>query len=271
MKQLVEVKADIQPFARAAERRIVHALMLGALDSAREIDLDSMEDEKPLLASKILLADNDKPPDFSKMRFHEAERFFRKLNVVTRSEFDNLLAAARRRAFTVAGIFDRQLLTVLQGELANQIGKGADIREFRKIAEARLKSSGFIASQQVLENGQRVMSASHVEVVFRTNVLNGYNAGRAAQQSDPIVMRARPVREIRAIRDRRTRTAHLRAHGTKLLATDSFWERAYPPFGYNCRCRVVSRPRAEMDQVVSGSTISGLPDRGFTSGISTLL
>ena len=48
-----------------------------------------------------------------------------------------------------------------------------------------------------------------------------------------------------------------------------------PPFGFNCRCRVVtlSEPevRARSLRVRSGSEVSGLPDPGFTSGSGALL
>ncbi len=112
-----------------------------------------------------------------------------------------------------------------------------------------------------------------METVFRTNSLDAYNRGRHEQMSDPKVIAARPVWEIRALEpttpeDRQT---HIAANGKKLLASDPFWRTAYPPFGFNCRCRVVSRNQASLADVVPGTSIQGLPDPGFSSGIATLL
>jgi len=58
-------------------------------------------------------------------------------------------------------------------------------------------------------------------------------------------------------------------------ADDSIWATAFPPFGFNCRCRVGSVSQADVDnkglRVRSGGEIHGLPDPGFTAGASTLL
>jgi SPP1 gp7 family putative phage head morphogenesis protein len=132
---------------------------------------------------------------------------------------------------------------------------------------ADLKAAGLIKS--IPKKG--VLSASHVDTVFRTNVLNSYNYGRYKHASQPKVIKAFPVWEIVSVVDGRERSAHAAANGKMLLATDPFWKRAYPPFGFNCRCRIISRSAKYLSQVVSGSTITGLPDSGFTSGYSALI
>jgi uncharacterized protein with gpF-like domain len=56
-----------------------------------------------------------------------------------------------------------------------------------------------------------------------------------------------------------------------LRADDPFWETAYVPFGFECRCRVIPRPKRYLSQVVAGSTIRDLPDKGFISGYNVMM
>jgi len=228
---------------------MIHTGALGALDS--NLDLDGANVN-----------------GFARLPFQRAMQIFRQRDVVTRSVWDALEADAKRRAFTVAGTQSQFMVQTIHGELARQIGQGADLKEFRKWMFERLESSGLIGSVQPSTG---VFSASHVEVVFRTNVLNAYGAGRLSHQSQPAVMRALPIRTISVVGDSRSRRNHKRANGLNLYATDKFWERAYAPFGFNCRCRVRSRKMEEGLVITPGSAIDYLPDRGFVSGVGNLL
>ncbi len=252
-----------EPYAQALERRMLQSIGLGALDS--ELDLeegDVPEREKLITSAKA------GTPNFSSRPFDEALRYFEDKNVITRSQFDRLSSLAKQRAFTVAGLETKQMLRLVHDELAKQISKGADLREFRRFMEKRIKSSGMVMS--VVE-GTNLKSASHIETVFRTNVLNSYNAGRHAHMTNPEVLKARPIWQISVIRDTRARPAHYDAHGKCLRADDPFWQTAYPPFGFNCRCRVRSLPASKAPAVVSGRVVQGLPDPGFKSGVAALL
>jgi SPP1 gp7 family putative phage head morphogenesis protein len=267
----VSVNIDISKMARPLERRMIQSLALGALDSAvdlgEDLTAEKSEDKKILLSYTIMLKD---PEDFSSMKFEEAIRFFKSKGILTPSAFKELELAVKQRAFTVSGIQSRQLLTLIRDELTKTIASGADIRKFRKFIEERVKSAGFIPTKIAGPLGE-TLSAAHTDVVFRTNVMNSYNAGRAKHQTQPTVLARRPVWQARAVVDKRTRGAHKDFNGKMLLATDTFWQTAYPPYGFSCRCRVITRSRKYLNQVVSGATIHGLPDQGFSSGIGVLL
>lgn len=264
-------KIDISKLARALERRMVQSAALGALDMALDIgesveETEARNNNSPdVLTSVLTLAD---AKDFSSMRFEDAIRFFKAKKILKKAEFEKLTMAAKQRAFTVAGVQKKQLLSLIRDELTKTISSGADIRKFRKFIEERVVSAGFVPGKMKGRLGS--LSAAHTDTVFRTNVLNAYNAGRYEKQSQPEVMIRRPVWEIRAVRDKRTRRYHRKASGTMLLATDPFWKTAYPPFGFNCRCQVITRSKRYLDQVVSGSTIRGLPDPGFSSGVGNI-
>jgi SPP1 gp7 family putative phage head morphogenesis protein len=205
------------------------------------------------------------------MPFERAVRIFQSKKVMPRATFDKLSARAKQRAFTVANVVSDDALRVIQSELASQIGLGGSLASFADKIGERMKTAGFLASPETTSTGATILRASHVETVYRTNVLGAYNAGRAEQMRQPAVLARRPVWMIRSVQDGRTRDTHKAVNGVKLLASDPFWRTAYPPFGYNCRCRVISLGPGSMDEVVSGSTISGLPDEDFSSGLGSLL
>ncbi|MCP4674366.1 MAG: DUF935 family protein [Deltaproteobacteria bacterium] len=242
---------DAQPYGRALERRMLHTAALGAIDS--NLDIGGLGKE-----------------GFSKLSFQKAMKIFRQRDIVTKAVWNSLEAEAKRKAFTVAGLQTRTMVQAIHAELARQIGQGADLREFRKFMTERLQSSGLIGAKHP-QTG--IFSANHVETVFRTNALNAYGAGRHSHASQPAVIRARPVWGISGIGDSRSRRSHRKAHGKYLYASDPFWKQAYPPFGFNCRCRVNTH-RLSRDvslAIVPGSSLSFLPDRGFVSGVSNLL
>jgi SPP1 gp7 family putative phage head morphogenesis protein len=115
---------------------------------------------------------------------------------------------------------------------------------------------------------------SHVENIFRTNVMGAYGAGRHAEMTQPAVLAARPYWQVLGVDDARTRETHRAAHGKVFRANDPGWKTAYPPFGYMCRCRVVSRSEADLTRlgltVATWAGVSGLPDSGFHSGTAGL-
>ena len=217
---------DVRPLGRALERRMVHAVALGAVDADWE---EQDEENEPKVAAAI-----GGPVDFSALGFDQMEKLFRTKRALNRATYDRLSARAKQRAFTVAGVMADQAIATVQDELGKQIAGGASLSGFGKAIRRRMEDAGFLATMTELGNGQMALSASHVETVFRTNVLGAYNAGRAEQMRQPEVLARRPVWEIRATVDGHSRETHKDANGVMLLATDKFWQRAYPPFGFNC-------------------------------------
>lgn len=252
-------------FARVAERRLLQAVMLGALDSSWEVENERLVDveafsvpwSKRVLGKDFAPGDSDKR--FAVRPFSEAVKLFREREVVSRDRFEQLTAAAKRRAFTVARLARKELLAVAHAELSRQLETTeTSLPSFAKVMRERIESAGWTPA-----------NASHVETIFRTNVVGGYSAGRHAQMTEPATLELRPVWQWFAISDDRGRPSHRAAHGTILPANHEFWQRAYPPAGYNCRCRVVSRGKDWADRVTEPP--AGLPDAGFTSGAPALL
>lgn len=258
-------KMDLRPLAAVLDRRMVQCAALGALDAADETGFG----DKP--TKKVKAAAGAAGTPFAELPFADALKVFREKDIVPKHEFDRLSAKIKQRAFTVSGDLGRDALATIHDELVKQVAKGADLREFGTAIEQRLGAAGFLPTTQVLGNGQTVLSATHVETVFRTNTMGALNAGRAKQMTQPAVLKARPVWELRGVDDDHTRDAHKAAHGKCLLATDPFWKTCYPPMWYCCRCRVIARPATYLDKVVPGSSLVGLPEPGWTSGVESML
>lgn len=255
---------NIDAFARVADRQIMRGVMLGVLDSTWEREND---EEVQLETFSRIRFDAKTDPKFVSQPYDEALRFFRAKQVLDPKQFARLQAAAKKRAFTIARLASRELLSTAKGELARMLeaGKGAmvpgthsgpDLRDFRKFMAERIESAGWTPTNK-----------SHVETIYRTNVMTAYGAGRKAEMTQPQVLKARPYWQIRGVRDDRQRPSHAAAIGIVLEATDPFWKRAYPPFGFNCRCRVISRSAkwVEINGVHVGPAPTGLPDDGWSS------
>jgi hypothetical protein len=259
---------ELHGFSRAIERRIIHGAMSGAISSQYEFENETVLPPAKFAkihGSPILLA---LPPalNFVDRPLQDAIGWFRGLGVVTRSVFDRLETAAKRRAFTVSGMLNNLMLQKTKDELESQVKEGGQLRDFQKFARTRLETAGFTPA-----------NPSHIETVYRTNVLNSYNSGRHAQATQPHILRVRPYWQIRTVNDGppRQRATHQNVHLWTLKANDSFWSKAYPPFGFNCRCRVTTLSEPEVKarslRIRSGGEINLLPDPGFTSGTASLL
>lgn len=262
--------SELPAFAEPIHEELIHCVMLGALDSQHELETgDAIEppafEEPEQVAARdpadrglILLAGRR---SFAASNFQTALDYFRAKKPVTRPVYDALDDKARERAFTVAGMARTSMIRTTQRELARQIGAGTDLRQFQRFARERLESAGWTPA-----------SPSHVETIARTNGLGAYNAGRAEHMMRPSVLRLRPYWQVLTVNDGppRQRPTHQALHLRVLRADDPAWAKAYPPFGYNCRCRVRTLPKTWKGSISSG--LPGVPDKGFrSSGVPNLI
>lgn len=245
---------DIEPLARAYERRILHSLMLGGLDSQHE----ATEEVTIAPTTFALLTFDGGVADFTTKPFGEAVKAFKARGVVSPREFDRLAAGAKKRAFTVAKLQSTHMVQTVHDELAKAIEEGTDLREFSKRLSARFDAAGWTQ-----------INPSHVETVFRTGVMSSYNDGRKAQMSTPVMLKMRPYWQILGVNDARTRPPHAAAIGKVLPATDPFFDRAGPPFGFNCRCHLTSKSAKDLQRLgltpIIGAQLRNLPDPGWNA------
>jgi len=247
------------------DRELMQGLMLGALDAEFEAATNERVAPETFadLHPSTTLVDGEKDPKFTKRIPVDAIKEFESKEVVTRDVFDDMTKAAQRRSFSVAGAAKREVVATVQAELSKQIAKGANLREFASKVVPKLTEAGWTP-----------VNASHVETVFRTNVMGAYNGGRFRQMTQPTVAAVRPFLQIVTVNDGPPlqRKTHQDVHGVIVRSDDPALATAYPPFGYNCRCRVRSvSARAGEGKAVSASILQTAVDPGFSSGLRTLI
>jgi hypothetical protein len=251
---------DLEPFARLAEEQILRGLMLGALDS-------QWERENDLEVAPARFRDEGKAPAVY-APFTRAIEVFEQKQVLSPLAFGKLQEAAKQKAFTVAGLAKQELLAAAHAELLKRIREGQkleggpNLRDFKRFAKERLESAGWTPANK-----------SHVETIYRTQIVGAYQGGRVLEMSQPSVLAAMPFWQIRGVTDARQRATHRKAHGIVLPANHPFWRTAYPPFGFACRCKAVARTASYLknNAITPGPVPTGLPDPGFESGTRALI
>ena len=255
---------DTGSFARTIERRLTHSAMTGSLDSQWEdeneqgIAVEPFAEPASAKASRVKLASDDTKPSFTGMPYADALSYFKSKKPVPKTVFEKLSAAAKARSFTVAGLASEHALQIAQSELGNAIVNGTPLKDFAAALATRFEAAGFTS-----------LNPSHVETVFRTNLVGAYNVGRKAEMSTPTALAMRPYWVIRTVKDDRQRDTHGAVDGWVLRATDPFWKNVGgPPWGFNCRCRLSTIRESKLGgrTVRSGAEIRGLPDKGFEPG-----
>lgn len=174
--------------------------------------------------------------------FQEAVDWFLAKGIVTRDQFDQLSREARVKAFTVARVYAADELLNVYKAVERAIETGGTYRDFQTMV------------------GELLPRAWHRETVFRTNVLSSYGAGHYQRALDNKELR--PYGRYSAVMDGRTRPAHARLHGLVYPLDHPFWQRYWPPWGYNCRCGVTTIDQLEVaDQEIKvRQSLEGLPE-----------
>lgn len=240
---------DVRPFAKIASQRILHGAMLGVLDS-------NWEGETGGIVAPSKFTDIPPVPSFARKPFEEAVSFFRSKKVLSPEAFKKLDAAARTRAFSIARAANEELVSAAYAELSRRIAEGADLASFKEFAKTRLESAGWVPANK-----------SHIELIFRNQVIGAYSRGRHAEMTQPAVLKARPIWQIRGVADARQRDNHRAVNGVAVRADDPVWRTKFPPYGNNCRCRAVSRSEADVKRldipIVGGAALDPVPDPGW--------
>jgi SPP1 gp7 family putative phage head morphogenesis protein len=156
--------------------------------------------------------------EFRPLPFEEAIKLFKDKVVLTKEQYDQLLAEVKMRAFTVSRIMEADVLTDVYDALLYALEQGTTFQTFKKALD--LDALGWTGEK-----------AYRLDTVFRTNIQSMYQAGHYKQQME--VVDARPYWQYVAVMDSRTRPAHAAMNRKVFRSDDSFWQKNYPPNGYN--------------------------------------
>lgn len=165
------------------------------------------------------------------VRFPVLERAAESLaerSILTRPQFDQLTAAERLKAFTVAYQDSHETLGHIRDALNEAVSEGPSLEVFRQNVIDRL--------------GASPIGPAHIENVFRTNVMSAFSAGHEQIAQNEIVAELFPYQALYATHDTRTRPEHLALETLGLSGTnvyrrdDPMWNYFTPPWDYQCRC-----------------------------------
>lgn len=163
-------------------------------------------------------------------------------------DYDEIKFEAHQRAFTIAKITQIDLLSDIQTSLENAFVEGQSFEKWKKELKPTLQKHGWLGKVVVQnpstkEQKEIFVGASRLKKIFYTNARTAYAQSEArAGYKLPLSEYIRYV----AILDNRTRHTHAQMHGKIAHRKDKFWEKNYPPNGYNCRCAVEFISKDEM-------------------------
>lgn len=194
-------------------------------------------------------ADPPADPD----RHEEAIKAFRKRVPITDPQYKVLTAAEKEHAFWVSEVTQLQPLQDVWDALDSAIANGDTLETFKAAAGDALETSW---------GGE---DAPRVEVVFRSNVLGAYNAGRYEMYSDPVVAEARPYLRKEVCDDSRTCPICEPLRNVVLLADDPFWKTHTGSLHHQCRCTetALDHEEAHGEGVTTSIPDHEPPDEGF--------
>lgn len=184
----------------------------------------------------LLLLQANPPADPN--RFDEAIDWHRKRTGITKDEYNALSEAARRRAFTIAGVTQASLIREIQDSLTQALENGQSLDDWKATALPKLTKAwaGTVSNP-----------SARADTIFRTNVQHAYSAGRHAQLTDPVTRKIRPFWLYDSVIDGRTTTGCRARNGTLLHQDDPWWNNNYPPTHFNCRAIARSLRRSEAE------------------------
>lgn len=168
--------------------------------------------------------------------------------IVDENELSRLIADYAQQSKEARRLLLDRIQERVREMLYQQIEEGGTLRDFAEQIRGEADGLGITAQDP-----------HYLETVFRTNVLSAYGAARHRALSHPDVVEARPYRQIRTAGDGRVREEHQQLDGL-VFESDGPLADLHPPFGFQCRCSIVSL--AEWD----GEVVEQLPDGAVSPG-----
>lgn len=147
--------------------------------------------------------------------------------------WEETLAEAHDRAFTVAKVAKLDILQDIRNAADKALAEGQSERSFRQNLEPTLKQKGWWGTQET-EGGETVQLGSprRLRTIYRTNMQSAMMKGRAKDFLADV--EDRPYWQYVAVLDERTRPMHRRLDGRVFRWDDPFWRSFFPPLGFNC-------------------------------------
>ena len=169
-----------------------------------------------------------------------AADYIRGKAVADPTNFGNLPAQLKQRAFAVAGIEQMDVLKRLRDTIA-KLPEGMSWDEAKRDLASEISPC---------TGGDNKAAKARADFMLRTHGFQAYAVARHQQQME--VIKSFPYWKYETVGDSRVRAGHAALDGKVLRADDPWWQTHYPPWDWGCRCIVV--PLDEEDAMELGVT-----------------
>ena len=192
------------------------------------------------------------------VRFDEAMDWFDSRVPVPADRLAEVSEAARKQAFTLAGVNQMSIVMTVLDEMKDAVKKGEPIDDFRKRVKATLKGDWTKAT------------SARLDTIFITSTQTAYNAGRYQQLTQPDVLKTRPFWIFDAVMDSRTSRPCQLLNGLTLPADDGGWSGNYPPIHHRCRSGVRTQRRSVVEKRGGPTKPADMPEPKVPPGFGKL-
>lgn len=235
---------------------LMHAYFLGKEDGLNEVQKS--------LGRKLKFSESD-PLDFadditSVVPREALDKFAKRIPTpILKRDYGKMLQREKNKAFTIAGVIEKDTLGSVQGLLTKSVEGGWTLDEFER--QVRDRAVEYTGSAYGRERTGEPLKAHHLETILRTNFSDIYNKGKKELYDDPDVRDYVPAFQFSAILDVATRENHAAMDGNVYPRGDAVWKIWWPPAGFNCRCTVIAVTENMEWSVSAPPTMT--PDPGF--------
>ncbi|MEG8267171.1 phage head morphogenesis protein [Acinetobacter baumannii] len=164
---------------------------------------------------------------------------------------------AHSRAFTVAKVARMDLLQDIRQSLISAMQQGQTLEQWKASITPVLQDKGWWGKKTVInpegrEQEVQLGSPRRLRTIYDTNMQSAFAAGR--YKAMLAGAETRPFWEWRHITINNPRKQHVALNGRLFRFDDPFWNVAYPPSEWGCKCRVIARSAREVEskEILSG-------------------
>lgn len=171
--------------------------------------------------------------------------------------YKRLLPELKARAFTITGIEGADSLQRVRDAIAT-IPRGADWDTVKRQVKKELAKSPYFVDDDAdaqTRKAQLKVAAKRAETLLRHHGFQAYQAGWYE-----LLDRQRevfPYWQYITVGDGEVRDSHRALDGIILPASSPFWDTHWPPWDWNCRCRVEPVDAEDFEQAAGGGSQYG--------------
>ena len=180
----------------------------------------------------------------------EAKKYIdAKSRVLPTDTWKDITQSAHSKAFVIAGISKLELLSDTHAIIAQQMETGTSFSDFRKQFREKVAQHGWTK----FETEDRKYQAWRTKIIYHTNMNAAIAAGEWEQITSESSRKNFPyLQYVHGYygESKNPRVEHKAWDGIVLPVDDPFWERHYPPNGFNCNCGVRQLTKAEGEEIL---------------------